>query len=288
MAADFSLPTDGEMPWLVRADFTDQTAWEDICRAVLVDPDFPDEDPQLVFAVVDDRHLDGLTPARLLELEPHRAGGYFLVDHHTISHPDRPVMAVDVVDEPGRSFRLIPSVVQAFAVNMLLANMDFDDFANGADADGIFRGFRPIPDVALPDIRGSVPTRSGPVGSIADLIREADPDRPESFVGELIREAFWNPASWQRLEAGMREACNAYNGSAEVPRALTRAFHSVMVRVPNLVMLPRFRAMGMDPASLEARLDRINVLSTWFLRGWTLSPPAGPLTGEYDPNISAG
>ena len=288
MAADFSSPTDNEMPWLVRADFTDQVAWEQICRAVLVDPDSPDENGQVGFVIVDDIELDGLTPARLLELEPHEGGGDFLVDHQTMSHPDRPVVAVDVADEPGRSFRLIPTAVQSFAVNMLLANMDFDDFANSVDADGIFRGFGPIPVVAaLPEVQ-STPTQAGPVGSIADLIREADPDQPNSFVGELIREAFWNPASWQRLETGMREACRMYNGSTEVPRALTRAFHSVMVRVPNLVMLPRFLTMGMDPTGLEARLNRISVLSSWFFRGWTLTRPEGPLPGEYDPNVSSG
>lgn len=79
-----------------------------------------------------------------------------------------------------------------------------------------------------------------------------------------------------------------YNGSAEVPRSLTDAFHSVMVRVPNLVTLPRFLAMGMDSDALDARLDRIRVLTTWFFRGWTLNRPDGPLPGDYNPNVSHG
>jgi hypothetical protein len=43
--------------------------------------------------------------------------------------------------EPGREFRAVPRAVQAIENNVSLANMDFDDFANAVDDDGIFRGF---------------------------------------------------------------------------------------------------------------------------------------------------
>ena len=279
MPSVFSTPTIHELPWLIRTDFTDQAGWEDLCRAIEIDQDQPDEDPRIEFAVVDDPVFDGLTPDGLLELEPYPTGQYFLADQRTISHPEHPVAAVDV--ESARSFRLIPGCVQEFAVNMLLSNLDFENYADGVGPDGIFRGFTSAPG---PD------ATTGSLGSLTDVVNEADPDDPESFVGELIRTGFWNPASWQRLEAGMREACRTYDGAAEVPRALTAAFHSVLVRVPNLVVLPGF--VPVDPAGVQARLDRIRVLSSWFFRGWTTDRPDGPvvgdLPGEYDPDASHG
>jgi len=206
----------------------------------------------------------------------------------TIIHSERPLLAIDVGDEPGRSFRLIPSEVQGFAVNMLISNMDFADFGDSVGPDGIFRGFGsgPPPELPLTDAPTPIDQSAHPAGSIDDVCREADPDDPSSFIGQLIRERFWNPESWQRLEAGMREACRRYDGSAEVPRDLTAAFHSVMVRTPNLVADPGM--IPMDPGAVEVRLERIRVLSAWFFRGWTIDRDDGPLPGEYDPNASHG
>lgn len=44
-------------------------------------------------------------------------------------------------EQVGRTFRAIPREVEPITVNLSLANMDFRDFADSADADGIFRGF---------------------------------------------------------------------------------------------------------------------------------------------------
>ena len=263
-----------EMPWLIRADFTDQVVWDEVARAAGVGRTGLDDDVQVEFVVIDDAEFGGLTPGRLLGLEPDEHGTFLVVDEVTITHPEHPLLAVDVGTEPGRWFRLIPSQVQDFAVNMLIANMDFADFGDSVGPDGIFRGF------------GSGAPGPASADLIDDLCREADPEDPSSFIGQLIRERFWNPASWQRLEAGMREACRRYDGSAEIPRDLTAAFHSVMVRTPNLVahrgMIP------MDLGALEVRLERIRVLGAWFFRGWTLERCDEPLPGEYDPNASHG
>lgn len=45
------------------------------------------------------------------------------------------------VDSGGRTFRIIPSEMWGIENNLSIANMDFRDFADSADADGVFRGF---------------------------------------------------------------------------------------------------------------------------------------------------
>jgi hypothetical protein len=44
--------------------------------------------------------------------------------------------------EYGREFRAIPTAVQSIENNLSIANMDFEDFAEAVDEDGVFRGFQ--------------------------------------------------------------------------------------------------------------------------------------------------
>jgi len=133
------------VPWLIRTDFTDRQAWNAVCSAAALDISASDDpSPDQIFAVVDDPEFDRLTPEGLLALEPCETETFFVVDSVTMSHPEQPILAIDVNDEPGRSFRLVPAQVRAFSENMLIGNMDFADFADfadGIDEDGIFRGF---------------------------------------------------------------------------------------------------------------------------------------------------
>ncbi|HET7601047.1 MAG TPA: hypothetical protein VFK09_12185 [Gemmatimonadales bacterium] len=48
---------------------------------------------------------------------------------------------VDLYAEPGRTFRVVPRETWAVENNLSIANMDFAEFADRADPDGIFRGF---------------------------------------------------------------------------------------------------------------------------------------------------
>ena len=50
-------------------------------------------------------------------------------------------VVVDLYDEPGRTFRVIPRELWGVENNLSLANMDYSDFADNVDADGVFRGF---------------------------------------------------------------------------------------------------------------------------------------------------
>ena len=65
----------------------------------------------------------------------------FVVDKITLSHPDNPILVIDLIGEPGRTFRVIPSAMWGVENNLSIANMDFADFADHTDSDGIFRDF---------------------------------------------------------------------------------------------------------------------------------------------------
>jgi len=71
---------------------------------------------------------------------PHRATISIL------THPDRPIQVVNLYDyragpRSGDTFRVIPSEMWSVQNNLSLANMDWAEFADSTDEDGIFRGF---------------------------------------------------------------------------------------------------------------------------------------------------
>jgi len=79
----------------------------------------------------------------LLELTPDDFGHTFVlvVDKAATHSPEFPVLVIDLYDERGRTFRAIPSTIQAIENNLSIANMDFLDFADRVYSDGVFRGF---------------------------------------------------------------------------------------------------------------------------------------------------
>jgi hypothetical protein len=93
---------------------------------------------------VSDRAYAGLTVEQLVALAPKGSGRtfVFLVDRVTLTDPEQPVLVVDLYDEPGRSFRVIPREMWGVENNLSLANMGYEEFADSVDADRVFRGFR--------------------------------------------------------------------------------------------------------------------------------------------------
>jgi len=124
---------------VLRTDFSDDRAWASVRASIVA--------PVGLFRAnvtfVDDRRYEGLTIERLLQLAPEDSGPtfVFLVDRETLTHPEHPVLVVDLFDERGRFFRVIPSQMWGVENNLSLANMDWDDFADNVDADGVFRNF---------------------------------------------------------------------------------------------------------------------------------------------------
>jgi hypothetical protein len=124
---------------VLRTDFSDESAWEAI-RADIQEPvNECGEEFQACVDFLSDPEYDSLTVEQLVEA----CKGHtfiFIVDRVTLSHPDRPILVVDLYDEPGRTFRVVPSAMWAVENNLSLANMGFYEFADMVDQDGIFYG----------------------------------------------------------------------------------------------------------------------------------------------------
>jgi hypothetical protein len=93
---------------------------------------------------VSDPEYDGLTVEQLVALgQDDKDCTYaFVVDRRTMTDPEMPVLVVDLNHEPGRAFRVVPSELASIDDNLSIGNMDFFEFADNVDADGVFRGFR--------------------------------------------------------------------------------------------------------------------------------------------------
>jgi hypothetical protein len=130
-----------EFPLVLRTDFSDQVAWEEICRII--------RKPVGIFrfranvCFLDDVDFKEIAKDQLLDLIPRNYNHSFiiLVDQVTISEPEHPLLVVDLYERSGRDFRALPSQIQGIENNLSIANMDFEEFAEAVDEDGILRGF---------------------------------------------------------------------------------------------------------------------------------------------------
>lgn len=62
----------------------------------------------------------------------------FLAGATTMSDPSSSLLAVDLYDEPGRTFRVPAQWYSEISANLSITNMDF---ADAADDSGTFRGW---------------------------------------------------------------------------------------------------------------------------------------------------
>ena len=125
---------------LLRTNFSEDAGWTALCEAIRR----PSEDGFTAsIDGVSDPDYDALTIEQLVVLCP--KGGdrrfAFIADTSTFTDSERPILVVDLNDEPGRTFRVIPSEIWGVENNLSIANMDFREFAESVDPDGVFRGF---------------------------------------------------------------------------------------------------------------------------------------------------
>jgi uncharacterized protein YbcV (DUF1398 family) len=126
---------------ILRTDFSNQAVWKTICAEI--------QRPVGIFRFranvefLDDAAYAGITKEQLLKLVPENYNHSFIVivDQTAISHPDHPLLIVELFEGSGNEFRAIPSQIQGIENNLSIANMDFEEFAEAVDEDGIFRGF---------------------------------------------------------------------------------------------------------------------------------------------------
>jgi hypothetical protein len=127
---------------VLRTDFSDDATWRAVCEASSAPS--PGDGFLANLTFVEDRAFEAAAVADLLAAAA-AASQYrtfmFVADGVTMREAEHPVLVIDLADQPGRSFRVIPSEMWSVENNLSLANMDFDEFADAVDAAGIFRGF---------------------------------------------------------------------------------------------------------------------------------------------------
>jgi hypothetical protein len=127
-----------EHPPLIRTDFESDSAWDAVCKAVQQKVGEFSANVTPVNSPV----FDGASLDRVIALASRAGHSFvFVADAEALRNPEHPVLVVDLDDESGRHFRVIPSEAWGVEDNLSLANMDFDEFAEAVDEDGVFRGF---------------------------------------------------------------------------------------------------------------------------------------------------
>ena len=131
-------------PLVVRTVYESPDIWDTICELIRA-PQY--EATYTFFAHVDfldDADFRDLTSEDLLVRVPkdYVHSVLFVVDTVAARSPEFPILVLDLRRQRGRTFRAIPSQIQAIENNLSISNMDFAEFADKAGADGVFRGFR--------------------------------------------------------------------------------------------------------------------------------------------------
>jgi len=126
---------------VVRTDYSDEAAWVRVRDEI----EASDEWSSAYVSFISDPDFEGLGVDELSALGRRAHQGYmFVVDRVTLADQEHPVLLLDIADEPEPSFRVVPWEMAGIDNNLSIANMDWSDFAESTDADGVFRGF---PDV---------------------------------------------------------------------------------------------------------------------------------------------
>ena len=130
---------ESENALVIRTDFSDDAAWESMCAAIQA----PVGEFRAYVEFLNDPAYESITVEQLLSLNPKENGHFFVfvVDQVALTYPDQPILVIDLDEEAGRAFRVIPAEMWAVENNLSLANMDFFEFADAVDEDGVFRGF---------------------------------------------------------------------------------------------------------------------------------------------------
>ncbi|WP_305788649.1 DUF6924 domain-containing protein [Symbioplanes lichenis] len=146
-------PQNSDISLLIRTDYSHPQEWTRM-KAAIAEPQTDDGFLPNV-ELLDDRAFEGFPLSRLLDTAPETPWHpvAFLVDTLSLTHPELPILAINLnnddeeEDEPGEgspfgaTFRVVPSELWSVQNNLSIANMNWEEFAETVDQDGIFRGF---------------------------------------------------------------------------------------------------------------------------------------------------
>ncbi|MEV7173941.1 hypothetical protein AB0O18_30100 [Streptomyces sp. NPDC093224] len=147
---------DKDAALIIRTHYGDEQAWSAVREALLMTWGEEDDFEPYVH-IVDDPKWAGLTPAQVLsEASAHAEwrGVAYLADRASMGERPVTLLALSLrtreqcdSDEEfegrGGSFRVVPYGMHEMNANLMIANLDFGDFADVArdDPEGVFRGF---------------------------------------------------------------------------------------------------------------------------------------------------
>jgi hypothetical protein len=131
-------PTEGTST-VLRTDFSNDAAWLAVQAAI----DAADDHPHATY--VSDPRFTGVSVQALIDEQTDVAEDdqllyVFLADATTMADPSAPLLAVDLWEEPGRTFRCTAEWFPEVSGNLYIANMSFSDFARDTDSSGTWRG----------------------------------------------------------------------------------------------------------------------------------------------------
>ncbi|MFC9925159.1 DUF6924 domain-containing protein [Streptomyces sp. NPDC127190] len=134
-----ALPGHEEFSLVLRTDFRDDADWAAVCAEIEAAEEFSTS------VLVDDPRFAGVSVQALLAEEAAADEGdkvfeVFLADSVTMADPEHRLLAVDLADEPGRTFRVPARWFPDISANLMIANMDFAEFADSVDGSGTYRG----------------------------------------------------------------------------------------------------------------------------------------------------
>lgn len=126
-------------PLVLRTDFSSDSKWVSVCNMISNSGSALGFGPQVEY--LSSHEFEGIKKRKILNRRKDYENSFiFIVDSITIHHDEHPILCIDLYDIPGDSFRVIPSQMWAIENNLTLANMDFKEFLNIVDKDGVFRG----------------------------------------------------------------------------------------------------------------------------------------------------
>ncbi|MCT9010914.1 DUF6924 domain-containing protein [Streptomyces rhizosphaerihabitans] len=147
---------DKEAALIIRTDYEDEQAWSAV-KADLMTTWGEDDDVEPYVHVVDDPQWAEMTPTQALsEVSAHGEdlGVVYLADRVSMQETPVTLLALSLLtrdqcesDEEfeayGGAFRVMPYGIHEMNANLMIANLDFGDFADAArnDPEGVFRGF---------------------------------------------------------------------------------------------------------------------------------------------------
>ncbi|MFE8950377.1 DUF6924 domain-containing protein [Streptomyces sp. NPDC007856] len=135
------LPKPDDETLLIRTDFSDEEAWQAVCTAITT----PNEDEFLAdLHIVDDPAYRDLTVDELASLAPEDEYLLIVADRTALTAPGMPLLVLQLDEEDaqehGRDLRVVAEELWGIENNLRLANMDWWEFVDSADDDGVFLG----------------------------------------------------------------------------------------------------------------------------------------------------